>query len=136
MCLKRKIKGYVYLMQALETNRYKIGITRKNPLIRQQQLNRCQNAYEIKLICYKYSNNCTQIESDLHFKYANQNIRGEWFVFTPSLYKKVVKDIMFPQVILRKTKTSDKTNEKSRVSIKPRLTAKRKKKKRQTVKKF
>lgn len=77
---------YVYLIQNLETSRYKIGIS-KNPSKRIKQL-QTGSGEELKLIHTYESDNARKIETALHNRYSPQNTYGEWFEI--SLLEEVV----------------------------------------------
>jgi hypothetical protein len=71
--------GYVYLINQLNTNNYKIGISKKptsEGRIKNLQTgnhNELITIYEIKSKCY------TTLEKTLHRTYYHNHLRGEWF---------------------------------------------------------
>ena len=73
--------GYVYLINELNTNNYKIGISKKpasEERIKNLQTgnhNDLSLIFEIKSKCY------TTLEKTLHRTFKYNNIRGEWFEF-------------------------------------------------------
>lgn len=77
--VRRKVSGHVYLVEGAN-GVYKIGKT--------SQLHARMNFFEIKLpfdvnlICAIPSEDITTLEKQLHDKYANKRIRGEWFELT------------------------------------------------------
>lgn len=68
---------YVYLIQNLETSRYKIGVS-KNPSKRLKQL-QTGSGEELKLVHTFETNNARKIESALHRIYMQHKTMGEWF---------------------------------------------------------
>lgn len=73
---------YIYLIQSLESSRYKIGIS-KNPKKRIKELQTGSNE-EIKLIHQYESEYARKIETTLHNRYAHLKTHGEWFSLTLS----------------------------------------------------
>ena len=69
--------SFIYLIQNLETSRYKIGIS-KHPQKRIKQL-QTGSGEELKLIHTYESDNVRKIETALHNRYSAQNTHGEWF---------------------------------------------------------
>ena len=68
---------YIYLIQNLETSRYKIGVS-KNPKKRIKQL-QTGSGEELKLIHTFETDNARKIESALHNMYRQHKTMGEWF---------------------------------------------------------
>jgi hypothetical protein len=91
-------EGYVYFMQAKGTKRFKIGITRKHPRLRQAQLNSGQNAYEIEIVTFVYSKDITKFEAQLKKKYERWKVRNEWFEFDQKILVKVIDDFVNAKV--------------------------------------
>jgi hypothetical protein len=84
--------GYVYLINEVDTNNYKIGISKKpasNGRIKNLQTgnhNELKVLFEIKSKCY------TTLEKTLHRIYSNKHLRGEWFNLTnPDI---IIKEII------------------------------------------
>lgn len=75
--------GYVYMLEAKETKRFKIGYS-KNPLVRGQQIN-CQSPYPIKVIDYFWSPDARTDEKHLHELLDKSRVHGEYFEFGNSL---------------------------------------------------
>lgn len=69
--------GYVYLVWAIGTERYKIGRS-KDPSRRVQALSK-QSCYPLKLIDSHYSVDCEQHEKRLHNIFWQHRVHGEWF---------------------------------------------------------
>jgi predicted GIY-YIG superfamily endonuclease len=68
---------YVYLIQALESGRYKIGVS-KNPTRRIKQLQTGSNE-ELKLIHSFKSMYPHKVEKALHHRYNIEKTSGEWY---------------------------------------------------------
>jgi T5orf172 domain len=105
-------EGYVYLMQAKGTKRFKIGLVRKHPRIRQAQLNSRQNAYEIEIITFVYSKQVTIFEAQLKKKYEKWKVRNEWFELDQKTLTRVIDDFVegkIPRTI------AAKKNEKKKI---------------------
>lgn len=71
--------GYVYLINEVDTNIYKIGISKKpanEERIKNLQTgnhNELELVFEIKSKCY------TTLEKTLHRTFKDYNLKGEWF---------------------------------------------------------
>ena len=68
---------YANLIKIKDKNKYKIGLT-SNLKQRISSLSN-QNPFEIKLITAIENNDIYKLESELHKKFADKNIKGEWF---------------------------------------------------------
>ncbi len=68
--------GYVYLLQA-ESGAYKIGRT-QDPANRIKTFG-IQLPFEVDFICVIQTPDMAELESRLHTKFADKQIRGEWF---------------------------------------------------------
>lgn len=73
---------HIYLIQNLETSKYKIGVS-KNPKKRLKQL-QTGSGEEIKLIHEFKSNFPRKVETALHNRYGHLKAHGEWFSLTLS----------------------------------------------------
>lgn len=69
--------GYVYLIQVINSNMYKIGHT-SEVKARFDQIQSCC-PLELLLIHTIESRNCCALEQAIHKKYNLKHIRGEWF---------------------------------------------------------
>ena len=69
--------SYIYLIQNLETSKYKIGIS-KNPKKRVKQL-QTGSGEEIKLIHEFKSEFSRKVETAMHNRYGHLRAHGEWF---------------------------------------------------------
>lgn len=81
--------SYVYLIQNLETSKYKIGIS-KNPKKRIKQL-QTGSGEEIKLIHEFKSEFPRKVETAMHNRYGHLRAHGEWF------YLSISEDVVFIQ---------------------------------------
>lgn len=72
-----QIYGYIYLVHAVNTTRYKIGWT-KNPERRLEQLKQ-QSPFPLKLVEIFYTEDCLAEENRLHRVAAKYRSHGEWF---------------------------------------------------------
>lgn len=74
--------GYIYLIHAIGTNRYKIGLTVRTVEERFAELNSSQSAYPLKLVNYISVSDVHGTERYFHQKYARCQVHGEWFQFS------------------------------------------------------
>lgn len=74
------MKKFIYLIQSLESSKYKIGIS-KNPQKRLKQI-QTGSAEEIRLVAQYETENYGHIEKYFHRKYEYLNTIGEWFNLT------------------------------------------------------
>jgi len=75
----KSTRCYVYLMEDTANGRYKIGMSKK-PEYRERTLQ--SEKPEITLICskmYSSRDEARKIEKELHQRFKNNRIRGEWF---------------------------------------------------------
>lgn len=71
--------GYVYLINELNTNNYKIGIS-KNPASEGRVKNLQTGNHNELIIIYEIKSKCyTTLEKTLHRAYHHNHLRGEWF---------------------------------------------------------
>jgi len=68
----------VYLINQINTNLFKIGITKKNPLERLKEL-KIGNANELVLIVDFQTKHSFKLERSLHAYYSQYKISSEWF---------------------------------------------------------
>jgi hypothetical protein len=76
---RQKVAGYAYLAQS--GLQFKIGKSR-NPQKRILQLSTA-SAHLITLVCSIATDDMTATESELHQRFADKRIRGEWFALSP-----------------------------------------------------
>jgi hypothetical protein len=71
--------GYVYLINELDTNNYKIGISKKPA--NDQRIKNLQTGNRNELIViFEIKSNCyTTLEKTLHRAFKYNHLRGEWF---------------------------------------------------------
>lgn len=70
--------AYIYLIRKETTHIYKIGLTRQNPKDRLVQL-QCGSPDVLCLVAFKKIQNASGVERNLHRRYKERHIRGEWF---------------------------------------------------------
>lgn len=75
-------EGYVYLMEAVGSPRFKIGLSCQ-PKRRQKQLNRGQSPYPIERVHTSKVSNMGRSEEFLKRAFAPWREHGEWFELTP-----------------------------------------------------
>ncbi|WP_414624021.1 GIY-YIG nuclease family protein [Calothrix sp. CCY 0018] len=73
--------GYIYLIHAVGTNRYKIGKTIRDVEIRYKELNSKQSPYPLKCMGYIETHNLREVEKILHDTFKDSRVHGEWFCF-------------------------------------------------------
>jgi hypothetical protein len=77
--LYKSTHGYIYLVHAVGTNRYKIGKT--GTLTRRIKELRSQSPYPIDVIYYHWSPDPSIEEEILHSYFRQARVHGEWFAF-------------------------------------------------------
>ena len=70
-------KGVVYLLKIKDTNQYKIGVSKD--FDRRYNEISPKMPFELKTINLIKSFNIYDLEKELHEKFANKRIKGEWF---------------------------------------------------------
>ena len=75
--------GCVYLIEAVNTGTFKIGITKNDPNSRLKQLS-TGNESELVIVSVYRTSNYRKLESWLHRKFSDKRINGEWFTLTES----------------------------------------------------
>jgi hypothetical protein len=75
----RASQGYVYLIHASGTNRYKIGRS-VNPVARFETLKK-QSPYPLQIIECFWTPDAIADESELHKFFKDERVHGEWFDF-------------------------------------------------------
>ena len=80
----KKNNGFVYLIHAEGTSRFKIGRS-QYPEIRVAQIQK-QSPYKLILVSQWWSPDCFYTEAKLHERYAEHRIFGEWFNFSEELF--------------------------------------------------
>lgn len=77
--------GYIYVINAVGTNRYKIGRT-KDLERRLTELNRGQSAHELKLVFQECCADTSMLECAMHSLCSEYRVYGEWFEFDKSFF--------------------------------------------------
>ena len=90
------IPGFVYLIQAVKTRRFKIGLSR-NVLERIKQLQECC-PFKLRYVYHAYVLNMREIEVLLHNKFQAKREIGEWFTFAPEDVKACILSMRLSQV--------------------------------------
>ena len=85
--------GLLYIIQAGETDYYKIGVTLGSI---SQRLSGLQtgNHLQLKVKFTKYEENVRLKEKELHQKYREYNSSGEWFKLSNSLIEDLIKEFI------------------------------------------
>lgn len=73
------MKNLIYLINALNTNQYKIGITDDNNLEKRIKNIQTGSSHELMLLKRFRSKYATVIERKLHNLYKEKKSHGEWF---------------------------------------------------------
>jgi len=68
----------LYLINQVNTNYYKIGITNKNPEIRAKEL-QIGNAEELRLVVTFITAHGFKLEAAMHAYYKLKRVNSEWF---------------------------------------------------------
>lgn len=87
--MKRNLPGYVYLIHAIGTNRYKIGRS-INLQTRLQQLQK-QSPYPLEIVKAFKTFNPSWDEAYFHDTYKDYKVYGEWFEFDENYYESTVR---------------------------------------------
>ena len=85
----RNKRGYIYLIHAVGSDRYKIGLTTRSVEARFAELNSSQSPFPLELIDWFETPNVTEDEAYFHEKYSAHRVHGEWFEFDKRTLKKV-----------------------------------------------
>lgn len=88
----RNKPGFIYLIHAQGTDRYKIGLTTRHPEARLSELNSSQSPYPLELIDWFETDNVTDDEGYLHEKFASYRVHGEWFQLDRKILLKVRRE--------------------------------------------
>jgi hypothetical protein len=79
---KRRLPGYVYLIDFGDGKTFKIGQTKHEPELRLHQIAKGNVIMPMQLVMEVYTEtNCGLLETLLHMNFDNNHIRGEWFRF-------------------------------------------------------
>lgn len=101
------VPGYIYLLQAVSTDKFKIGratdVTRR---IRELQTG---SPIKIRYVYHAYVHNANLCEMELHNKFSSQREIGEWFALT----SEDVKSCIFLMRLIQEAEPIDSTPEES-----------------------
>lgn len=86
--------GCIYLIHAIGTNRYKIGMTLRDVEVRYKELDSKQSPYPLKFIGYVETYNAREVEKSIHDILKDNRVHGEWFCFDE-------KDILKVKITIR-----------------------------------
>jgi hypothetical protein len=84
--------GYVYLINELNTNNYKIGISKKPASEGRIKNLQTGNHNELVIIYELKSKCCATLEKTLHRTFKYEHLRGEWFNLEN--YDVIIKEII------------------------------------------
>lgn len=87
---QRSEPGYLYLVQALGTDRFHIGLT--NQIERRFHDLQRNSPFPLKLIISAYSPNPQAQELRLHKLFGEWKLHGEWFELPPEVLNRVVEE--------------------------------------------
>ncbi|NER47575.1 MAG: GIY-YIG nuclease family protein [Symploca sp. SIO1A3] len=88
----RNKPGYIYLIHAQGTDRYKIGLTTRSVETRFTELNSSQSPFPLELIDWFETDDVTEDEGYLHEKFASYRVHNEWFSFDKRTLKEVRRE--------------------------------------------
>jgi len=88
----RNKPGFIYLIHATGTDRYKIGLTTRSVQARLAELNSSQSPYPLEVIDWFETPNVTEDEKYFHEKYSAYRVHGEWFSFDSKTLNQVRKE--------------------------------------------
>ena len=87
---RKKTSGYVYLVHCKETTFYKIGISKSNYALRLKEL-QTGCPFELEMVHVIHSVNYHKWEKELHNKFQDKWVRGEWFDLDDASFNMVMK---------------------------------------------
>lgn len=87
---RKKTNGYVYLIHCKETTFYKIGISKNSYGARLSQIQSCC-PFELEMVHVIHSVNYLNLEKELHYKFKDKRVRGEWFDLDQASLNTVMK---------------------------------------------
>lgn len=90
-------EGWVYLVHAEGTNRYKIGRS-VNPVVRAKDLEK-QSPYPLRLVKTFHTPDCVADEASLHEKFSSLRVHGEWFDLPPEKVNRYVEVLFYSNVL-------------------------------------
>lgn len=75
---KQETAGHIYMVRAIGTNLYKIGITSNSVSGRIKGI-QTSSPHKLELVCSVFAKNHEQREAELHTLLADKRTSGEWF---------------------------------------------------------
>jgi hypothetical protein len=96
------MKGYVYIIQEIGSNYYKIGITTDKPIKRLAQL-QTGNPHKLKIVAYFLLDDPKSVETFLHSLLSPFHIHLEWFILTAHNITELITYIERKYVCLKDT---------------------------------
>lgn len=85
---------YVYIMRNEDNGAYKIGIS-NDPKYREHTLQSQEPNVNVIFFCeFPTRDAAQQVESEMHEKYAQYHMRGEWFAIPHKMVKEVFLDVV------------------------------------------
>ena len=97
---RKKKSGYVYLIHCKEATFYKIGISKTNYSLRLKDL-QIGCPFELEMVDVIHSVNYHKLEKELHNKFQEKFVRGEWYDLDDASLNKLMKyfeDTHQPQI--------------------------------------
>lgn len=98
--------GFVYVLRAMETDRYKIGLSIRDMGYRQKELNRKQSPFPIYRFLVFKTDNPKKLETEFHQTFSSYRKHGEWFEFKDSMLVNVMRK--FDEVYTREHNPNQK----------------------------
>lgn len=83
-------QGYIYLLQAIGTNRFKIGKTAGNPYKRLSSI-QTTSPYKLELLGVIETDHIDAKEEEVQQCFAPYRIQGEWFEFPAAILQQVLE---------------------------------------------
>ena len=90
------IPGFVYLVHAVKTSRFKIG--RSKDVLRRMSALQYASPFKIRYVYHAYVSSMNEIEMQLHQKFQPKREIGEWFTLTPEDVKACILFMRLSQV--------------------------------------
>lgn len=97
-------EGHVYLLRAVGTNRYKIGMTQLGRMQKRfEELSGSQAAFPVELITFIDVSDRHQVEAELHQKFKAHRVHGEWFALDRGKAREVEREMSRYETSARST---------------------------------
>jgi len=88
---RKQHSKFVYIISELGSERYKIGMAKD---VDKRLLSlQTANSSVLKVIYKSYQHNALLVESDMHYKFVDKKVRGEWFNLNVCDLYNVIKSI-------------------------------------------